>query len=396
MKRKIKGYGISYVKFNALGGFQEKFISSLIDNNIQLYDIAENKCELSALIKASDYFFVSRIARKYGVKTRVSERQGLYFKLYGYRKRWGLILGPLCCALTILILSQFVWDIRISGNENLSDNQLYSVAEDCGIEIGSYIKNFSVAACEFKAMAEMNLLSWISVEREGSRIYIKVQEKAIEPKEEIPAEMPCNIVSEYDGQLVYALVKRGVSNVKIGDGIRKGQVLISGAVDNNNDGVIHIHAEGELIARCQQTEEFYIPFKQNKRKPVDEKKYTSYIMFGDFSMKLPWESYEPSDSENVTYKEETGYIDLFGFKIPMKYKKGIYTFYENEEITYKQEDVIKQLNEQKSDFEDNFMQECKVVSAVSEIIPEVNGIRMKVTYVVERDVGVKQKISVRY
>ncbi len=387
---------MAYVKFKAIGGFQEKFISALIDNNIQLYDITESKCEISSLIKASDYSFVSRVARKYGVRTRACERQGLYFKLYGYRKRWGLVLGPLCCALTLLILSQFVWDIRISGNENLSDSQLYSVAEECGIELGSYIRSFSVSACEFKAMSEINQLSWISVEREGSRIYIKVHEKAIEEKEDIPAEMPCNIVSDYDGQLVYALIKRGTSNVKVGDGIRKGQILISGTVDNNNDGVIHIHAEGELIARCRQTEEFFIPFKQVKRKPLDEKKTTSYLMFGDFSVKLPWESYEPSDLDNVTYNEETGYVSLFGLKTPIKYKKGIYTFYENEEITYKQEDVIKQLNEQKADFEDNFMQGCKVVSAVSEIIPEENGIRMKVTYTVERDVGVKQKISVLY
>jgi len=396
LNKKIKGYGMAYVKFKALGGFQEKFISSLIENNIQLYDIAESKCELSALIKASDYSFVSRTARKYGIRTRVYERQGLYFKLYGYRKRWGLILGPLCCALTLLILSQFVWDIRISGNENLSDSQLYSIAEECGIELGSYIRSFSVSACEFKAMAEINQLSWISVEREGSRIYIKVHEKAPYEKEEIPAEMPCNIVSDFDGQLIYALVKRGTATVKVGDGIRKGQILISGSVDNNNDGVIHIHAEGELIARCQQTEEFYIPFKQIKRKPLDEKKYTSYLMFGDFSMKLPWESYEPSNSDNVTYKEETGYVNLFGLKTPIKYKKGIYTFFENEEVTYKQEDVINQLNEQKSDFEDNFMQECKVVSAVCEIIPEEKGIRMKVIYTVERDVGIKQKISVLY
>lgn len=396
LKKKIKGYGFSYVRFKGIGGFQEKFITALIDSNIQLYDITESKCELTALIRAIDYKYVSKTARKYGIRIRVYEKQGIYFRLYGYRKRWGLVLGPMCCALVILILSQFVWDIRVSGNERLSENLFYSIAENCGITLGSYIHSFSVSACEFSAMADVKELTWISVEREGSRIYIKVKEKDLWKQEEIPAEIPCNIVADFDGQLVYALIKRGMSTVQVGDGIKKGQLLISGTVDNNNDGVIHIHAEGELIARCQQTEEFYIPYKQTKRKPIGEKKYTSYIMFGDFSLKLPWESYEPMYSDDITYKEEIGYLSVFGISTPIRYKKGIYTLYEKEEIIYKQEDIINQLNKQKTDFEDNFMQNCKVISATSEIIPEEEGIRMKVHYTVERDVGVKQKISVLY
>ncbi len=396
MKKKFGHYGFAYVRFTAIGAYQEKLISSIIENNVQIYDIKESKGELSAVIKASDYFYICKLAKKYGIRTRVSERFGLYFRLYGYRKRWGLVIGPMCCVTVILVLSQFVWDIRVSGNDNVSKSQLYALADECGIYPGAYVHNFSVSDCESLAMADIKDLSWISVEREGSRIYIKVKEKEIAKPVDIPPETPCNIVSDYDCQLISATVKRGVLQVKTGDGIRKGQLLISGTVDNNNDGVIHIHAEGELIARCQQTEEFYLPYRQNKRKPVSEEKHSTYFMFGDFSIKSPFDNVEISDTDDFSYREEYGFINIFGIKTPFRYKKGIYTFYENEQVTYMQEDIINQLNKQRGAFEANFLQDCRVISAIPETIKEKEGIRLKVTYTVDRNIGIKQKISLVY
>ncbi len=396
MKKRFGHYGFAYVRFTAIGAYQERLISTIIENNIQIYDIKESKGKLSAVIKASDYLYVCKSAKKYGIRTRVSERFGLYFRLYGYRKRWGLVVGPMCCAAVILILSQFVWDIRISGNDNVSKSQLYALADECGIYPGAYVHNFSVSDFESLGMADIKDLSWISVEREGSRIYIKVKEKALAKPVDIPPEIPCNIVSDYDCQLISATVKRGVLQVKTGDGIRKGQLLISGTVDNNNDGVIHIHAEGELIARCYQTEEFYLTYRQNKRKPVSEEKCSTYLMFGDFSIKSPFDNVEISDTDDISYREEYGFINVFGIKTPLRYKKGIYTFYENEQVTYMQEDIINQLNKQRQNFEANFLQDCRVISAIPEIIKEKEGIRLKVSYTVDRNIGVKKKISLVY
>lgn len=396
MKRNKKNYGFAYVRFGGIGGFQEKFLSALIENDIELYDISEDKCVISAIVKASDYFFICKLAKKYAVRIRVIEKHGLYFRLYGYRKRWGLIIGPMCCAVVILILSQFVWDIRITGNENLSRSQLYSLANDCGIYPGAYVHNFLVSECECKGLADIKLLSWISVEREGSRVYIKVKEREPLVVEEIPPEVPCNIVSDYDCQLISATVKRGVKCAEVGDGIKKGQLLISGAVDNNNDGMIYVHAEGELVARCYQTEEFYLPFTQEKRKPLSENKYTTYFMFGDFSVRSPFDNVEISESDDISYREEYGYVNIFGIKTPLRYKKGIYTFYEKEQVTYRREDVVKQLNQQRADFEANFLRDEKVVSAESEFVSEKDGIRLRVKYTVDRNIGVKQKISLIY
>ncbi len=396
MKNKFTSYGPAHIRFRAIGGYQEKFLSVLIQNDIQLYEISEKNNELSAVVKASDYTYIARTAVKNGVRIRISEKYGLYFRLYSYRRRWGLVVGPMCCIAVILILSQFVWDIRVSGNNNLSKAQLYSLADECGIYPGAYVHNFYANDCERKGMSDIKLLSWISVEREGSRIYIKVKEKEPVKTEEIPAEIPCNIVSDYDGQLISATVKRGVLQVNTGDGIRKGQLLISGTVDNSNDGVIHIHAEGELLARCLQTEEFYLPFKQEKRKPLAEEKYSYYLMFGDFSFKSPLRNPEISDEDDISYREEYGFIKVLGINTPLRYKKGIYTTYEKEQVVYRQEDVIKQLQKEKAGFEDNFLQDCTVVSAVSETIVEEEGIRLRVTYTVDRNIGKKQKISLIY
>ena len=89
-------------------------------------------------------------------------------------------------------------------------------------------------------------------------------------------------------------------------------------------------------------------------------------------------------------------FNIFGIKTPLRYKKGIYTFYEKEQVTYRREDVVKQLNQQRADFEANFLRDEKVVSAESEFVSEKDGIRLRVKYTVDRNIGVKQKISLIY
>lgn len=396
-KKKTKAISLAaYITIKGLGGFQEKFISELIANDIQIYEISQLESEFTAVVKPYSYLKISRIARKHGIRLSVVERKGIIFRLLPYRKRWGLVVGALCCSAVIVFLSQFVWRIDISGNTQITDSQISGIMEENGLMPGCGRKAFDTAVCERSALSQLELLSWISVECEGSRVYVKVAEINDPPKAEIPINTPCNVISDYDGQLIYTEIYKGKLQTTVGSGVVKGQLLISGTVNDNGGRIVYVHADGLLKAQCEQTEEFYIPFEQIRQVKTEEKYYSTYFMLGSYAVPLPWEHFNADDMSDFSYSEDTYNISVFGAETPYKYKQGVYTRLKSETVKYTARDVMSQLEKQKKDFEDNFLADSKILSDEQEIYTDEKGIKMVVKYKVERNIGVKQPITVLY
>lgn len=395
MKKRNKAL-FGYVQFEGLGGFQEKFLNKLISDDIQLYEVKQESALVSAIIRTSDYLYASRTAKRYGVRLKAKKRIGLYHRLYNYRKRWGIAIGLLCCGAVLTILSQFVWDVRISGNENVSNGEITRAMQDCGVMPGAGKHSFDSRVCELKIMNMISELSWISVEREGSRVYVKIGETMQDDKPEIEYDTPCNIISDIDGQLVSAQIKRGLAQTQIGSGIRKGQLLVSGTVNDNGGHIVYVHSEAELTAQYTHTEEFRLDFRQKEKIPEGHTYTSSYLMFGDYSVALPWDSYRAESMDNFRYSEDINNINILGLTLPFRYKKGTYTQYTEKEVQYTNRDIIDKLNKQQKDYETNFLSDCKIISSKTDFFPDENGITLKAEYLLEKNIGVKQPITLFY
>lgn len=394
MKRKNHGFAASYIRITGLGGFQEKFISELIAQNIGIYEIKQEKSGFIALVKPYEYIKIARTAKKNGVRLRIIDRIGIHFRLYPLRKRWGIIIGSLCCCAVITILSQFIWKIEIKGNDRLSSQEICAVMEENGLIPGCTRKSFDTKICELSAMTRLEDLSWISVEREGSKVYIKVAETNDRNNDDIPVDTPCNVISDYDGQLVYTEIYKGSLQTTVGSGIVKGQLLISGTVNDNGGHIVYVHADGLLKAVCEQTEEFYLPFEQERIVPTDTKHYSAYFMLGSYALALPWEQYHTDDMSNMSYSENIYRISFLGVETPYNYKQGVYTQLKSERVVYKNSDIINQLNKQKNDYEANFLSDCEILSDEKFFEVNENGIKLTVKYKVERNIGVKREIGI--
>ena len=85
---------------------------------------------------------------------------------------------------------------------------------------------------------------------------------------------------------------------------------------------------------------------------------------------------------------------LFGENSPIKIKSRIYTAYVPTEITRSPDDVVKELRRQKSDFEDNFYSEYKIVTCTEKFFPEKGGIRLIVDYTLQGDIAKPVDIGV--
>ena len=73
------------------------------------------------------------------IEYEITQEAGLYLVFRHTKKRPGLYLGLIFMLCTLFLSTKFVFDIRITGNEVLTDQEVLSELEREGFTYGSYL-----------------------------------------------------------------------------------------------------------------------------------------------------------------------------------------------------------------------------------------------------------------
>lgn len=240
----------------------------------------------------------------------VAELQGggIPHFLWRYRRRWGMFLGLLVGAFLLFLSGRFVWDVRVTGNETLTDGEVRAALREGGFGIGSYIPDIKSNEIENRVMIASDKISWISIYMDGTVAMVQIKENVMPPPEE--SKKPANLIATCDGQIELLQLYRGNSLVSIGQAVKKGELLVSGLYDSNTVGYRYTRAAGKVLARVEDTIRIEIPLTYETK--IYETATVSGISvdFFDFSLKI----FENSGNMNVPcdiIEKEKG-LDLFG------------------------------------------------------------------------------------
>ncbi len=174
------------------------------------------------------------------------------FRLYG--KRYGLYFGAVLSAVLLLISDGYVWRIEVSGNESVPDERIKNELSALGFDLGTRIRDvdFDVLHNRFSAASED--IAWISVNMHGSVAYVEVTE--YKPSELEIGSGAANVVASRDGVITLVSVEDGKSAVSIGQSVKKGQLLISGVMEFEEQPTRYVYAKGEAMAQTER--EIYV------------------------------------------------------------------------------------------------------------------------------------------
>lgn len=247
MLLKLLRWLMGYVVFVSNGIFAERFMNLTARSQISLWDVKKRIGEFVGSMSASDYRDIKNIARKSGVKIRIKEKHGLPFIINKYRNRVGLPIGVACFFAIIYFLSMYVWSIDVSGNVGISSDEIKNVVAELGLSEGTLKRELDIPMMEQSAMIKLPGTAWLSINIEGSCATISVKER-IAPPNIVPNDKPCNIKATCDGQIDRMEVYDGTALVKSGDAVIKGQLLVSGVVEDVYGGNTLHHANAKVFA----------------------------------------------------------------------------------------------------------------------------------------------------
>jgi similar to stage IV sporulation protein len=254
-----------YVEIKVTGTAVARFINLAARRQIYIWDV--RSIEGGALMKVSIKGFrnLRECAHKTKSKIKITQKRGLPFFLYKYRKRKFLFFGIIFLIAAMTTLTSFVWLVEIEGADRLSREEILEKAAELGLKSGKLKYTVNASKIEKGLMDSFSDISWIDVRIKGTEATIRMTESI--PKPKIHDGSPCNVIAKKDGLIVDMATISGTPLVKERDVVKKGELLVSSEILVKEGGPIErVAADAEIYAKIYYETKFKVPFyyKENK------------------------------------------------------------------------------------------------------------------------------------
>ena len=332
-------YILGYVRITVEGYYIERFINICTTSKILIWNLKREKgVRLYLNIGLKDFYEAVKIARKLKCKIKITQKRGIPFIINRYRKRKIFVILLITISILIYISTGYVWNVEIQVEDNYEISNIKEDLKEAGLIIGMKKGDIQTDEIINKIRLKRSDVSWVGIELKGTNAIVKIV-KAQEAPEIINEDEYTNIVATKDGVITNIIAQNGTLQVKNGDSVQKGQILIKGEMEGKYTGVRYVHSLGEVeaIVKYEKTEKFYYKKEENVRTGKKEEKYK--IKLNNFQINF----YKTlSNFKIYDTIEENKNIKIFSnIYLPISVVK--ITNYEVEKIsnTYSLEDAIK-------------------------------------------------------
>ena len=389
----ILNYFTGYVKIKVEGLFLERFINICVSKKILLMDIKREKSTIMyANVGIADYKKLKQVARKTKSKIKIQRKKGLPFTIKKYRKR--KIFGILFVVILALLIvsSNYIWNIEISGNVKITNQEILQSLEESGIKVGLSKNDIDINAVISKIRLDREDIAWIGITVKGANAIVKIKEAAKAP-EVIDENKFCNIVANKTGMITKINVQNGTANVKVGDIVEEGDILVNGYLEGKYTGTRYVHGAATVEAKIWYTKKEKAMLKQQI--PVqtgnEEKKYSIKFKKNQINLFKTLSKFEKYDTINENKK-----IILFSnFYLPIEVVKITNKEYVLQDVTYTNEEQTQILTEKlKKELLEEIGEQKNIVNVNVNTYSQDETVEVEVTYEVLENIGVEQEMNI--
>ena len=211
--KRIKNFCLGYLVIEIEGFFIERFFNMCAKEKIRLWGTKrKNKIAVTTKMSIDDFRQIRKIAKETNSRVKIKKKRGIIFEIKKYKNRKDFIFLFFMLVLSIFALSNFIWNIEITGNEQISEKELIEVLNKNGLKQGSLKMKIDSKKIIEKIRLENEKISWIGIDIKGTNAKITISE-ATEKPEIVDENEYCDIVSTKEGIItkVNAINRNSVS-----------------------------------------------------------------------------------------------------------------------------------------------------------------------------------------
>ena len=298
-------------------------------NKISIWSAKFKNGKICCKITVKDFLKLPKILRKSGIRVHILQKSGFPFFMNKYNKRFGVFTGVLLFFAILYIMSGYIWIIDVAGNTKTETKEILAVCEQMGIKTGVKASSISAKNAAQQLLLKTDTLAWSSFNIEGCKLTVNVTEIKEKTGDNSKAT---NLKANADGIITHIDVKAGNCLVKVGDVVKKGDILVSGIIESESNTKF-VHSIGEITAKTETEITLQEPLKKQVSYPTGKVKEKSVLEF--FTLKIPL--YLGGESGEYDYQISEKTLQLFEQNLPIKIYKKRFIFKTCETVTQKLE-----------------------------------------------------------
>ncbi len=378
---------MGYVRFRVKGPYPERLLNLLSKNNINIWNVNRHADSLEACISIRDYRRLPNLCKKAHFRIRNLERSGIFVFAAQHVNKLGFLVGLLVFTLLLHFLSGFIWQIQISGNETISQEEITAGLNTIGIKIGAPKKKIDSFNIHNQLMLAVEGISWASVNLEGSRATVLISESTV--KQEAEDDAPCNLIASCDGIITDLRVTAGDTRVIVGQPVTEGELLVSGTIEYATGATGWKHAAGAIYANTTHLISSFIPYQYSFQRSgaVLEKSYLDF-----FGLKIPlYLGSVPFAEFSVSSLEST---PLISSSVP--FTKNSRVFYEQlqNQVLLSKEEAIDLARKNNVEIANIQLKNMTLFSYEESIFEQNDGIRVDYLYNCNENIAITKKLAI--
>lgn len=302
---------------------------------IHLYGVSQiGDLTLQFEILRKDFVKLRGLTEKRGETLCLKRRKGLYWSGKRLLNRPLLLCGLAILLGAALFLPSRIYFVQVEGNTTIPTRLILSEAQNCGIGFGASRREVRSEKMKNALLAAIPELQWAGVNTKGCVAVISVREKTT-ANENTAVPDVSGIVAARDGVIFSCTVESGNALCKVGQAVRKGELLISGYTDcglsiRATRSVGEIYAQTEWDLEAQTPSEYVYRGKKTETK----KKYA--LIIGKKRINF----YKDSGISDATCDKmsEVSYLTLpGGFTLPVALVTEQWSSYEQQTMAVEPE-----------------------------------------------------------
>lgn len=283
----------SKVKLNITGKNIDRFIRRIITANIEIIELNSiSHKEINILIYERDFKKVKSIKSIYKIK--IIDYKGLSLYKRVLKQNSLFIIFIFVGIFIVFFLSNIIFSIKVVHSDKNLQELILGELENYNIKIHKFKKsNKRINEIKNEILNKYkDEIEWLEIENYGTSYIVRVEERLIPKEKEIIK--PRNIIAKKNAVISKIIVSSGVIERLVGEYVKKGDIIVSGAIKLNEEIKNLTSATGDVYGEVWYTVTVEYPYIYSETVYTGNKKKNLNIRFLNKRFNIIGKNYKDS------------------------------------------------------------------------------------------------------
>ncbi len=250
-----------------------KTVSDLVKAGVRVTNPKKAKGSLEFCTSNSDSRKVCKILNTYERVYEVKTHKGVK-SLF---TRFGILIALVVSIIGVVVLSNYVFSISVSGVERIETQQIIEYLDTKGVKKGCVKSSIDCDTIERDLMQKFDF-SVVDCKIVGGVLVLSVKEE-LPPPDYVDLVTKTPIIASEDAVITRIVTISGTTLVKGGVSVKKGDILIS-PTHTLGDTTVPCNAIGEIHGKVWRKKEVFIPDTVITKQRTGVTSEIKYLSFG--------------------------------------------------------------------------------------------------------------------